>query len=237
VLQLMQLEGLERRKPNALSGGQQQRVALARALIIEPDVLLFDEPLSNLDAKLRIEMRKELRRIHTQTGITTLYVTHDQKEALSLAHRLAVMREGRIEQVGTPQEIYLRPANRFVAEFIGQANVLHGTAAPAENGGAVVRTAYGIIYARDEASGPVLCCIRPETLRLKGGDFANTLSGTIQDVTSLGDQEQIVLRIASDDSAAEEIQLLAPGAEAVAVAAGDHITAGFDPEDVILLPE
>jgi len=237
ALELVRLEKLEQRKPNALSGGQQQRVALARALVIEPDVLLFDEPLSNLDAKLRVEMRKELRRIHAQTGITTLYVTHDQKEALSLAQRLAVMCEGRIEQVGTPQEIYLKPANRFVAEFIGQANVLRGAAQAVAGGDTLIHTAYGIIRAKANASGRVLCCIRPEALALNADDCPNKLVGTVQDVTYLGDQEQIVLRLSAEDGEAEDIQLLLHGSQVVSAAVGDKITAGFNPEDVILLPD
>src|SRR5208337_1900202 len=145
ALELVRLVGFENRRPNQLSGGQQQRVALARALVIEPDVLLLDEPLSNLDAKLRTEMRQELRRIHAETGITTVHVTHDQKEALSLAGRLAVMRDGRVRQVGAPREIYTRPADRFVAEFIGQANVLRGRAEPADADETVITTAYGKI--------------------------------------------------------------------------------------------
>src|SRR5208337_4536018 len=165
ALELVRLEGLEERRPNQLSGGQQQRVALARALVIEPDVLLLDEPLSNLDAKLRVEMRQELRRIHFETGITTIYVTHDQKEALSLAGRLAVMRDGEVRQAGTPREVYTRPADRFVAEFVGQANVLVGEARPAD-GETLIVTPYGKIRARwhaglpAEAGGKVTCCIR-----------------------------------------------------------------------------
>src|SRR6266436_4822653 len=122
TLAMVGLAGYEDRYPRRMSGGQQQRVALARALVIRPNVLLLDEPLSNLDARLRLELREEIRRIHAQTRITTLYVTHDQKEALSLADRIAVMRNGRIEQIGDPRAIYRSPANRFVADFIGETN-------------------------------------------------------------------------------------------------------------------
>src|SRR5436190_7123397 len=122
ALAIVQMEKYALRAPNQLSGGQQQRVALARALVIRPDLLLLDEPLSNLDAKLRLEMREEIRRIHAQTRITTIYVTHDQKEALSLADRMAVMRDGAIEQVGDPRTVYRTPTNRFVADFIGETN-------------------------------------------------------------------------------------------------------------------
>jgi iron(III) transport system ATP-binding protein len=124
VLQLVGLAGLEDRPPGKLSGGQQQRVALARVLVIRPQVLLFDEPLSNLDAKLRVETREHIRRIQKELGITSLYVTHDQAEAMAISDRIVVMNQGRIQQVGTPQEIYLRPANAFVADFIGRANFL-----------------------------------------------------------------------------------------------------------------
>lgn len=124
VLALVGLGGLEDRPPAKLSGGQQQRVALARVLVIQPEVLLFDEPLSNLDAKLRVETREHIRRIQRELGITSIYVTHDQAEAMAISDRVAVMNQGRIQQMGTPQEVYLRPANAFVADFIGRANFL-----------------------------------------------------------------------------------------------------------------
>lgn len=124
VLALVGLEGLEDRPPAKLSGGQQQRVALARVLVIQPQVLLFDEPLSNLDAKLRLETREHIRRIQRELGITSIYVTHDQAEAMAISDRVAVMNEGSIQQIGSPQEVYLRPANAFVADFIGRANLL-----------------------------------------------------------------------------------------------------------------
>lgn len=124
VLKLVNLEGLEHRYPRELSGGQQQRVALARALVIEPKVLLFDEPLSNLDAKLRVETREQIRRLQKELDITSLYVTHDQAEAMAISDRIAVMNAGKIQQVGPPYDIYARPANRFVADFIGRANFL-----------------------------------------------------------------------------------------------------------------
>ena len=164
ALDLVQLAGLEDRRPNQLSGGQQQRVALARALVIEPDVLLLDEPLSNLDAKLRLEMRRELRRIQAQTGVTAIYVTHDQTEALSMAQRIAVMRHGRVEQVGSPREIYATPANPFVAGFIGQANMMTGQAEPGASGETTVRTPFGILHAKGHFSGAVNCCVRPEAI-------------------------------------------------------------------------
>ncbi len=126
ILDLVELTGMEGRMTNQLSGGQQQRVALARALVIEPSVLLFDEPLSNLDAKLRVTMRTEIRRIQQEVGITAIYVTHDQSEAMALSDRIIIMRSGLVEQIGSPQEIYYHPVNEFVADFIGEANFLKG---------------------------------------------------------------------------------------------------------------
>ena len=127
ILDLVELTGMEGRMTNQLSGGQQQRVALARALVIEPSVLLFDEPLSNLDAKLRVTMRTEIRRIQQEVGITAIYVTHDQSEAMALSDRIIIMRSGVVEQIGSPQEIYYHPVNEFVADFIGEANFLKGS--------------------------------------------------------------------------------------------------------------
>ncbi|MDY4754811.1 MAG: ABC transporter ATP-binding protein [Candidatus Faecousia sp.] len=126
ILKLVGLEGMEARMTNQLSGGQQQRVALARALVLEPGVLLFDEPLSNLDAKLRVSMRTEIRRIQQEAGITAIYVTHDQSEAMALSDQIIIMEKGVVAQIGSPQEIYYHPANEFVADFIGEANFLRG---------------------------------------------------------------------------------------------------------------
>ena len=127
ILKLVGLEGMEERMTNQLSGGQQQRVALARALVLEPGVLLFDEPLSNLDAKLRVSMRTEIRRIQQEAGITAIYVTHDQSEAMALSDQIIIMEKGVVAQIGTPQEIYYHPASEFVADFIGEVNFLRGT--------------------------------------------------------------------------------------------------------------
>src|SRR5690242_9375707 len=124
ALKLVQLTGQEHKLPGQLSGGQQQRVAIARAIVIEPPLVLMDEPLSNLDAKLRLEMRAEIRRIHRELGRSTIYVTHDQDEALSLADRIVVMKDGKVQQIGTPEEVYAQPSNLHVARFMGYRNVL-----------------------------------------------------------------------------------------------------------------
>ena len=155
------------RPATLLSGGQQQRVALARALVVNPDVLLLDEPLSNLDAKLRLEMREEIRRLHQATGLTTIYVTHDQAEALSLADRVAVMNLGKIEQVGTPRELYQAPANEFVRDFLGAANFVAGRITQIESGRVSVSTPHGdlVCALADPNLAPgqtVTCVVRPQ---------------------------------------------------------------------------
>ncbi len=164
ALELVGLRGVERAFPSQLSGGQQQRVALARALVVEPDVLLLDEPLSNLDAKLRVRVRGEIRQLQRQLGKTVLYVTHDQEEALAISDRVAVMEAGRVLQVGTPVEIYHRPAHRFVADFVGLANFVEGEVV----GPDAVRCAGVVVRLRGDglAPGRVTVMLRPEALRL-----------------------------------------------------------------------
>ncbi len=185
-------------KPNALSGGQQQRVALARALVIQPQCLLLDEPLSNLDAKLRLEMRMEIRRICKQAGLTAIYVTHDQKEALSIADRLAVLDRGRIQQLGTPQEVYNRPRSRFIAHFIGETNFVEGMLARRTAEGAVIRTAMGDITSTaglpaDLQEGAAVCVsIRPEALRVGAPPPGepNAFEAEIHETVYLGEMAQ-----------------------------------------------
>jgi len=169
ALKLVHLEGYDQRWPHQLSGGQLQRVAIARALVIEPEVLLLDEPLSNLDAKLRVEMRGEIRQLQQQLGITAIYVTHDQEEALAISDRIAVMRAGALEQVGPPAEIYSRPATPFVAEFMGTTNLLTGTVTGVAGErhriavGGLELVAHGSAHS---AGSRVTFSLRPETLRL-----------------------------------------------------------------------
>src|SRR5262249_55586015 len=178
ALSMVQMEKFAEHSPNQLSGGQQQRVALARALVVRPDVLLLDEPLSNLDAKLRLEMREEIRRIHGQTRITTIYVTHDQKEALSLADRMAVMREGVIEQLGDPRAIYRSPVNRFVADFIGETNWLPAEVHSRSDDAVIVKTGFGEFQAPPDAKfsvgQKVWLGFRPEAVEM-GADGPNSL--------------------------------------------------------------
>ena len=189
VLELVELTGLENRAPNQLSGGQQQRVALARALVMEPKVLLMDEPLSNLDAKLREQMRTEIRRIQRRLGITSVYVTHDQVEAMTLSDRIVVMNQGRIEQIGPPQEIYRRPATRFVADFIGRANFVEGTVRDSRNGD-VTLDALGATFtvpAPDHALAPGMAAtvvVRPEMVEIDAP--GSQIEGTVRRATYLG---------------------------------------------------
>jgi iron(III) transport system ATP-binding protein len=170
VLELVNLTGFETRYPNELSGGQQQRVALARSLVVEPEILLLDEPLSNLDAKLRERMRWELKALQRRTGITFVYVTHDQSEALALSDQIAVMHRGRLQQFGTPREVYARPANRIVADFMGLVNLLQGKVT-ATDMVAAGPLALRLSLPRDLRIGDsVDVAIRPESIRLGGGD-------------------------------------------------------------------
>ncbi|MCG3208180.1 MAG: Spermidine/putrescine import ATP-binding protein PotA [Anaerolineae bacterium] len=182
VLELTELSGLENRAPNALSGGQQQRVALARALVMEPKVLLMDEPLSNLDAKLREVMRTEIRRIQQSLGITSVYVTHDQLEAMTLSDRIVVMNQGRIEQIGSPSEIYRRPHTAFVADFIGRTNFVAGKVRGVEPDSVAVEV-FGQTLAAPlpddpvSAGQPVRLVLRPEAIQVRdqGGQYQGTV--------------------------------------------------------------
>ena len=193
-------------RPNQLSGGQQQRVALARALVIEPRCLLLDEPLSNLDAKLRLEMRVEIRRICKQAGLTAVYVTHDQKEALCVADRLAVLNNGRVEQIGAPADVYRRPANRFVAGFIGEGNFVEGTVASVSDDGATVTTPLGTLLAAGFTVKPavgtkVTLCIRPEAIRFDtpAAGAPTVLSAKLQRTVYQGEVAQHELLVSTTD--------------------------------------
>ena len=199
-LEMMQIKQYADRLPENLSGGQQQRVALARARVIKPDVLLMDEPLSNLDAKLRMEMRQAIRRIQREVGITTVYVTHDQEEAMSISDTIAVMNAGKIQHIGTPREIYQRPANVFVATFIGRTNVLSGRM---EKGTLLLvdtarfsRTAWNGV-----PDGPVQVSVRPEEFVIHPlSDGAEGLPAVLKDSVYLGLNTHFYLRLSSGDA-------------------------------------
>lgn len=240
VLQLVQLDGLDARYPSQLSGGQQQRVALARSLVVEPSILLFDEPLSNLDAKLREQMRFELKELQRRTRITFVYVTHDQAEALALADRVAVLHGGKLQQYGTPREVYEQPANLFVADFMGLVNKVPGQVVAQADGALRVRISGGLeLTARAHPTLPcsasaVTVIIRPEAIAIAGEqarDSYNCLEGTVTHAIFLGNliDYQVslgaaALRVQADRHRAFDVgatvQLSIPVAEAVAMPSG-----------------
>ncbi len=203
VLELVGLAGLGGRFPNQLSGGQQQRVALARVLVIEPSILLLDEPLSNLDAKLRVEMREEIKSIQRKLGITTIYVTHDQEEAMAVSDRIAIQDHGRIVQVGTPKEIYDKPENLFIATFIGKGALIEGMV---EEIGETIKVNIGGSFLEGVNTGNiplekvqhVACVIRPESFFLDEPDEPyNTLEGTIEWSAFVGPTTEVKIIIGS----------------------------------------
>ena len=208
VLSVVHLEETADRRPSQLSGGQQQRVAIARSLAIEPQILLFDEPLSNLDAKLRVEMRGELVRLQRELGITAVYVTHDQEEALAISDRIAVLNEGRLEQAGEPWELYEHPATRFVADFMGRANQLEVTVIEKTADGLRVRTAAGAELTAGagrldrKADDSLWVTTKAEKIRLfpagTAGGTANTIPCTIADVQYVGSKLDVAVRLADD---------------------------------------
>jgi iron(III) transport system ATP-binding protein len=235
ALATVRLDGLEDRPATNLSGGQQQRLALARALAREPKLLLLDEPLSNLDAKLREQMRLELRELQRRLGITTIYVTHDQVEALSMSNVVAVMSDGRIAQIGPPREIYDRPASRFVADFIGSTNFLPGrVAGPAGDGLVRVDTAHGPIRCLPPSDAPpgtdVLVSVRPEDVEVTS-DSARAGDGwtaTVQQAVFLG--ESVDCRLTVDG-----LLLRARVHPSIRLRRGDRVSVSFRPERCIAI--
>ncbi len=203
MLALVRLESFAGRDPGSLSGGQQQRVALARALAYDPPILLMDEPLSALDKKLREEIQAEIRRIHRETGVTILYVTHDQEEALHLSDRIALFKDGRIEQTGTGQDLYLRPATEFVAGFIGNSNFLPTEHLETSNGSATIRLADGSVITGVKANQnfgrgqKTRLMVRPEAFRLKSEPASAELTVDIVDTAFFGERRRVVARTAT----------------------------------------
>jgi iron(III) transport system ATP-binding protein len=195
VLELVEMGHLESRYPHQLSGGQQQRVALARALVYSPGVLLLDEPFSNLDAKLRERARAWVKELQRELGLTTIFVTHDQDEALSMSDRVVVMNLGEIQQVGTPEEVYRQPANRFVAEFVGRVNLIEGTVAGGANGHVelAVADALRLTVPASGVSGDVTVAVRPEAVSFADGDGVNTWDADVHTVAFLGDHYEYEL--------------------------------------------
>jgi putative spermidine/putrescine transport system ATP-binding protein len=228
MLDLVGLSSQADRYPNQISGGQQQRVALARALAIEPQVLLLDEPLSALDAKVRAQLRDQIRRIQLEVGITTLFVTHDQEEALAIADRVGVMREGRIEQLATPIDVYSRPATSFVAEFVGLTNRLPGTV----SGGTVtVRGRDLPLVDLSTPAGPVTALVRPEAVTLASDSSGESgpLTGTVIASTFLGATSRVTVDLGDTTILAQLTT-----ADATALPAGSRVSLTIRPDPVLV---
>jgi ABC-type Fe3+/spermidine/putrescine transport system ATPase subunit len=234
TLDLVQLEGLGSRTPLQLSGGQQQRVALARALVIQPKVLLLDEPLSNLDAKLRLEMRQEITRIQKKLKITTIYVTHDQEEALSISDRIAIMQKGSIKQVGSPKQVYLSPQNMFIADFIGQCSFIHGKVKKV-NKYVDVETDEGIKLRAPKSfnitvGDPAICAIRPESFTItKPDESFNIFKCEVLNVLFLGKSNRVYARVGT-------LNLLAELPTDIDISIGKTIPLFTPVDETVLLP-
>ncbi len=236
--EMVQLAGFEKRKPGMLSGGQQQRVALARALVNRPKVLLLDEPLGALDLKLRKEMQLELKSLQEEVGITFVYVTHDQEEALTMSDRIAVMNEGKVQQLAGPTTLYETPANRFVAGFIGQTNVFSGTVEAADGGRTTLRTGEGLrveAVAREEVSPKegeeVHAAVRPEKVRF-GGSGDNVSAAEVKQVVYLGASTQYIVEL---EGGGKLVLYQQNAFDAAGPSEGDGVTVSWDAQNCLVL--
>jgi iron(III) transport system ATP-binding protein len=231
-LEQVGLGGYGGRLPSELSGGQQQRVAVARALVLEPQVLLFDEPLSNLDAKLRRRVREEIRELQRSLGLTTIYVTHDQEEALAVSDRIIVMREAKIAQEGGPRDLYETPADRFVADFIGDANLVEGEITAVNGTLAVVRVGDAELRLphRDLALGPIELAIRPEAIHLSTDPAADAIAGTVTKAIYLGSRIEYLVGSPLGELFAVDGRVDAP------IAAGSPVSIRLAEHGVTLIP-
>ncbi len=237
ALTLVHLAGFEDRHPRQLSGGQQQRVALARAIVVRPAVLLLDEPLGSLDKKLREEMQVELRQLQQEIGITTVFVTHDQEEALTLSDRVAIMNGGKIEQMGTPRELYERPATDFVANFLGVSNIFDGRVAGRDGGDALV--AIGLIRVHLtwesglEVGAPIRVAIRPEKIRLGPREEKRGLPARVRHVVYLGATTHFYLDGPEAQSIVVHVQNISP--DTAPWTPGDEVSCHLEPKSIFLL--
>ena len=226
LVALTGIEGLEHRRIGQLSGGQRQRVAMARAVAVRPSVLLLDEPLTALDAALRERLRGELNRLLRTLGITAIYVTHDQAEAMALGDRIVVMRKGTIAQVGAPRDIYFAPAGRFVAEFVGAANILEGVS----GAGALKLRGGWLAIEKTSVDGPALAMVRPESIAIVAAGSAS-LTGEVTNVSFVGDRQRLSISGAAD----RPIMVDVPNT--LMVKAGDRVGLSVDPSAIRLLPK
>ena len=237
MLELVQLAGMEERRPRQLSGGQQQRIALARALVTDPKVLLLDEPLGALDKRLRQDMQIELRQIQRKIGITTIFVTHDQEEALTLADRIAIIDKGRLIQVGEPGDIYERPRTRFAASFLGDANFIEGVA---EGAGVIADTPFGKLRTTQDlpASGTkVTLAVRPEKFHITDDgatppETMNTISGTVHQAVYSGSSVTYLIQ-----TAAQEFRVFQQNRETTLFETGAEVTLFWSPEHMVVVME
>jgi putative spermidine/putrescine transport system ATP-binding protein len=240
ALAMVELSGLEDRRPAQLSGGQQQRVALARAIVIAPRVLLCDEPLGALDKKLRQQMQFELKQLQKKLGLTLVFVTHDQEEALAMSDRIAVMNGGRVEQVGTPAEIYNQPTTRFVADFIGDTNIFRGERTTTGAGGPALDVGKGLILALPpstdtQGTGVLSVALRPEKIRLSpGGDAAASARGVVENTNFLGGA--VLYRITLEGGHRVLVQQPNAGTDRLFVP-GNGVTLDWTPADLVVLKD
>jgi spermidine/putrescine transport system ATP-binding protein len=245
MLELVELPGFERRKPGQISGGQAQRVALARALVNKPAVLLLDEPLGALDLKLRKQMQVELKRIQQEVGITFIYVTHDQEEAMTMSDRIAVMNRGHYEQLGDPEELYERPATRFVAGFLGVSNLLPGTIAGRDGDYVVVKLTDDVTIrvpnAAVSGSGIVDAGVRPEKIRMYGADGEvpagmNVLAGTVRDASYIGVSTQYIVQTGHGDRIAVYEQNVERTVHGSLYRPGEAVRLAWSPDHTFVVP-
>ena len=232
ALDMVRMASFEGRKPAQLSGGQQQRIALARALVFEPKLLLMDEPLGALDKQLREHMQFEIKHLHERLGITIVYVTHDQSEALTMSDRIAVFNDGRIQQLASPSDLYEKPDNSFVAQFIGENNRLRGIARTVDNGRAEVEMTGGVVVpalaVKAVAGQPTQISIRPERVSLEPQDGEINVEGTIAEVIYLGDHIRIRMKVFDDENF---IVKLSNSSGRRAFAVGETLRVGWSVED------
>ncbi len=236
ALQMVRLEGYENRYPKQLSGGQQQRVAIARALVFNPPLLLMDEPLGALDKKLREQMQIEIKRIQIRLGITVIYVTHDQEEALILSDKIVILNEGRLQQIGSPREIYDMPRNRFVADFIGETNVTHGELRTVNDRVIVELPELGaqleLPPETEVAPGRTFVSIRPEMLWLESGPAEKPgLWGRIEEIIYVGESTKYIVKILEKEVVVRQPRRTDPGV----FRKGDRVRVGFNPQDLVFV--